>query len=93
MSDEYKTPERPRYSMHIAWSEKDGAYLVTLPEWMPRLMNNIAVTHGETYEQAAKNGQEVLDMLIEQAQAEGEQLPAPQLIEYAEDGAEIASAS
>ena len=92
MSDERQAPNAPRYSMRIAWSEKDGAYLVTLPEWMPRLINSIAVTHGATYEQAAKNGREALEMLIEQAQAAGEPLPKPQLIEYADEDTEVASA-
>ncbi|MGH2517184.1 MAG: type II toxin-antitoxin system HicB family antitoxin [Ktedonobacterales bacterium] len=91
MSDELQAAHTLRYSMHIAWSEKDGAYLVTLPEWMPRLINSIAVTHGKTYEQAAENGREVLEMLIEQAQAHSEPLPQPNLIEY-EDGTEVVSA-
>lgn len=82
----------PPYSMHIAWSPKDQAYLVTLPEWAPRLLNQIAVTHGATYEEAARNGHEVLEMLIENAQDRGETLPAPQLIEYddADDDADDA---
>jgi antitoxin HicB len=82
----------PRYAMHIAWSEKDQAYLVTLPEWMPRLLNDIAVTHGATYEEAARNGQEALELLIEDAQASGQPLPEPQTIEYTDDGPEVASA-
>ncbi|HUY78902.1 MAG TPA: type II toxin-antitoxin system HicB family antitoxin [Ktedonobacterales bacterium] len=74
----------PQYSMQIAWSPKDQAYLVTLPEWTPHLLNRIAVTHGATYEEAARHGQEVLEMLIENAQERGEPLPAPHLIEYAD---------
>jgi antitoxin HicB len=82
----------PRYAMHIAWSERDQAYLVTLPEWMPQLVNRIAVTHGATYEEAARRGQEVLELLIEEARARGEPLPQPQLVEYADDSAAMASA-
>jgi predicted RNase H-like HicB family nuclease len=82
----------PRYAMHIAWSEHDQAYLVTLPEWMPRLVNSVAVTHGATYEEAARHGQEVLELLIEEAQAHGEPLPQPQLIEYSGDEATAVSA-
>jgi antitoxin HicB len=83
----------PQYSMLIAWSPKDQAYLVSLPEWAPRLLNKIAVTHGATYEEAARHGQEVLETLIENAQDRGEPLPPPHLIEYsdaddAEDAAE-----
>jgi antitoxin HicB len=61
--------------MHIAWSDEDQAYLVTLPEWADRVMQ--PVTHGDTYEQAAQNGREVLEMLIEAAQQQGKSLPAP----------------
>lgn len=79
----------PRYAMHIAWSERDHAFLVALPEWMPRLINRVAVTHGTTYEEAARRGQEALAMLIEEAEARGEPLPQPQLIEYADDMAAV----
>lgn len=73
------------YSMHIAWSEQDQAYLVVLPEWAPRLLNQIAVTHGASYEEAARHGQEVIEMLVENAQARGEPLPDPYQIEYDDD--------
>jgi antitoxin HicB len=59
--------------MIIRWSEEDGAFLVSLPEWHGRVIN--PVTHGETYEQAAANGQEVLELLIESALDLGEPLP------------------
>jgi len=61
--------------MHIIWSDEDQAYLVSLPEWADRVMQ--PVTHGDTYEQAAQHGREVLDMLIEDAQQKGKPLPAP----------------
>jgi predicted RNase H-like HicB family nuclease len=61
--------------MFIEWSEEDQAYLVTLPEWAPPVI--MPATHGDTYEEAAKNGQEVLEMLIEAATANGKVLPPP----------------
>jgi len=64
-----------QYSMQIAWSDEDQAYLVTLPEWAERVMQ--PVTHGDTYEEAAKHGCEVLEMLIDLAQQEGHPLPTP----------------
>ncbi len=70
---------KPQYSMVITWSPADGVYLVRLPEWMPYLINKDAVTHGATYEEAAKNGREVLEMLIEEYQDAGKPLPDPQL--------------
>ncbi len=63
------------YSMVIEWSSLDDAYLVTLPEWAESVAQ--PVTHGETYEEAARNGREVLEMLLESAHKEGETIPAP----------------
>ncbi len=63
------------YSMVIEWSDDDNAYLVTLPEWASRVI--MPVTHGETYHEAVKNGQEVLELLVETAHALGESLPPP----------------
>ena len=65
-----------RYSMHIQWSDEDNAYLVTLPEW-PNVNFGGPHTHGDTYEEAAKNGREVLEMLIEGSREDNEALPDP----------------
>lgn len=59
------------YSMVIRWSEEDRVYVVTLPEFP------INATHGKTYEEAATNGREVLELLVETFQAEGRPLPQP----------------
>ena len=37
------------------------------------------VTHGETYEEALKNAQEVLELLSESSLAENKSLPEPKL--------------
>jgi predicted RNase H-like HicB family nuclease len=63
--------EQPRYSMRIEWSDEDRIYIVSLPEW-----GKYAQTHGATYDEAVRNGQEVLRMLIESAHAANEPLPA-----------------
>jgi predicted RNase H-like HicB family nuclease len=63
-----------QYSMVIKWSDEDKVYVVSLPEF-----GKYSKTHGDTYEDAAKNGQEVLELLIETYQAEGRPLPAPSL--------------
>jgi predicted RNase H-like HicB family nuclease len=60
------------YSMVIQWSDEDQAYVVTLPEFGP-----YSRTHGDTYEEAARNGREVLELLIQTYQAEGQPLPEP----------------
>ncbi|WP_058998356.1 type II toxin-antitoxin system HicB family antitoxin [Leptolyngbya sp. NIES-2104] len=64
------------YSMVIQWSEEDKLYLVHLPEFPSQHF----VTHGATYEEAAKRGQEVIEMLIEDYQESGKPLPEPQRV-------------
>lgn len=64
-----------QYSMLIEWSEADQAYLVTLPEWAQQVY--MPATHGDTYEEAVKNGREVLEMLIDDAIKNREPLPVP----------------
>jgi len=59
------------YRMVIQWSDEDGVFIVTLPEFSG------AKTHGSTYEEAAQKGQEVLELLMETFQAEGTPLPEP----------------
>lgn len=67
-----------RYSMVVQWSDDDQAYLVTLPEWEGRVFN--PVTHGDSYEEAVKQGHEALSALIASAQAHNEPLPEPKVI-------------
>jgi predicted RNase H-like HicB family nuclease len=67
----------PRYSVLIAWSSSDQAYLVTLPEWAGRVLG--PVTHGDSYEEALQHGKEALEALIASAQKHGEPLPAVQM--------------
>jgi predicted RNase H-like HicB family nuclease len=59
--------------MIIQWSDEDDAYVVSLPEWRDHVAN--PVTHGLTYEQAAANAQDVLQLLIESALSHGQSLP------------------
>ena len=47
--------------MLVQWSDEDQAYLVTLPEWADHVLR--PVTHGETYEEAIRNGHEALEAL------------------------------
>jgi predicted RNase H-like HicB family nuclease len=60
--------------MVIQWSDEDQVYVASLPEF-----GKSCKTHGDTFVEAAKNGQEVLELLIETYQAEGRPLPAPTL--------------
>ncbi len=45
-------------------------FVVSLPEWGP-----YAKTHGSTYDDAARAGREVLEMLIQNRKAQGRPLP------------------
>ena len=68
-----------RYSMLIQWSDEDQVFVVTLPEF------GGCMTHGDSYEDAAKNGREVLELLIESYEAEGCPFPAPLLFTRADE--------
>jgi antitoxin HicB len=61
-----------KYTIVIQWSREDQCYVVSLPEFT-KIMQ--PCTHGETYENALKNAQEVLEMLIESSLVDGEPLP------------------
>jgi predicted RNase H-like HicB family nuclease len=60
------------YSMVIQWSDEDQVYIVMLPEFGP-----FNKTHGATYEEAAKQGQDLLESLIAICQEDGRPLPEP----------------
>jgi len=61
-----------QYTILIQWSEEDNKYIASLPEFGP-----YAHTHGDSYEDALYNAQEVLELLIEDYQARNKQLPLP----------------
>ena len=60
------------YTVIIQWSEEDQCFIVSLPEW-----GEFCHTHGDSYEEALKNAQEVLELLIESSLEDGEPLPEP----------------
>ncbi len=64
------------YSMLIQWSEEDATYVVSFPEFPT------GHTHGDSYEQAATNGREVLDLLIHTYEREGRPLPEPHIVAH-----------
>ncbi len=59
------------YSMIIEWSDEDQAYIVTVPE-LPGCR-----THGDTYEEAIKQGQDAIESWIMVAEELGRPIPAP----------------
>ncbi|WP_334312270.1 type II toxin-antitoxin system HicB family antitoxin [Oscillatoria sp. CS-180] len=56
--------------MVITWSDEDNCYLVHLPDFPEQTHR----THGDSYEEAARNGEEVLQLLLEE---DGLSLPKP----------------
>src|SRR5438270_7911877 len=69
---------KPRYTVVIQWSDEDDCYVVSLPEWGAGCK-----THGSTYEEAAKNAQEVLELLTETHDAEKYgPVPDPKLFQF-----------
>ncbi|MDB9494549.1 type II toxin-antitoxin system HicB family antitoxin [Spirulina major CS-329] len=70
-----------KYRVNILWSDEDNCYLVELPEFATEIQ--CYFTHGETYEEALKNAQDVLELLIESYQDEGRTLPQPNTRQFA----------
>ena len=62
------------YSIVIQWSVPDNTYIVTVPE-LPGFK-----THGDTYEEALKNGQEVIELWIEAHEESGKPVPPPSVL-------------
>ena len=62
-----------RYSMLIEWSEEDQAYIVTVPE-LPGCQ-----THGETYAEAVRQGQDAIASWLEARRASRRPIPAPRV--------------
>ncbi len=65
------------YTICIEWSDEDQAFLVTLPEWADHVIQ--PVTHGDTYDEALRNAQEVLELLTEAWEA-GEICPPSKIL-------------
>ncbi|CDM97891.1 MAG: type II toxin-antitoxin system HicB family antitoxin [Limnospira sp. PMC 1291.21] len=70
-----------KYRINIIWSEEDNCYLVELPEFATPIQRYF--THGDTYEEALTNAQEVLELLLESYRTEGKDLPEPQVLQVA----------
>lgn len=70
-----------KYTIVIQWSDEDNCFVVFLPEFSQNVIQ--PVTHGETYEEALKNGQEVLELIMEEYQEDGKTLPQPKTFVFA----------
>ncbi|MDJ0729121.1 MAG: type II toxin-antitoxin system HicB family antitoxin [Crocosphaera sp.] len=63
-----------KYTIVIQWSEEDQCFVVFLSEFENVMQ---PVTHGETYQEAFNNAQEVLELLVDSAILDGQPLPEP----------------
>ncbi|PSN10121.1 HicB family protein [filamentous cyanobacterium CCT1] len=59
-----------RHEMAVVWLEGDNYYLVHLPDFPEQTYR----THGKSYEEAARNGEGVLQLFLEE---HGLSLPKP----------------
>ena len=63
--------ELKHYSMLIQWSDEDQVYIVSVPE-LPGCK-----THGNTYEEAVKQGQDAIESWIMAAHDWNKPVPPP----------------
>ncbi|GAP97309.1 type II toxin-antitoxin system HicB family antitoxin [Leptolyngbya sp. NIES-2104] len=70
-----------QYSMVVQWSEEDRLFLVTIPEFVDRVM--MPCTYGKTRSEAIDRGEEVIEMYLEAWQAEGQPIPEPSVLQLA----------
>lgn len=67
---------KSNYSLLIQWSEEDKIFVVTIPEFIDRVM--MPCTHGKTHAEAAQHGLEVIETFLEIWEEEGQPIPEPQ---------------
>ncbi len=67
------------YSMLIQWSEIDQIFVVTIPEFIGQVM--MPCTEGNTYEEAAQHGLEVIETFLEIWEEEWKSIPEPRALE------------
>ena len=61
-----------RYQLIIYWNEEDNAFIVEVPELTG------CMADGETYQEAVKNAEIVIQEWIETAKELGREIPEPQ---------------
>ncbi|HYP40506.1 MAG TPA: type II toxin-antitoxin system HicB family antitoxin [Chloroflexia bacterium] len=71
--------EYDHYSMLLEWDPVDRIYVVTIPE-LPGCH-----THGKTYEEAARHGQEVIEGWIDASREWGQPVPKANYFVLEED--------
>jgi predicted RNase H-like HicB family nuclease len=73
--EEQTMTDIPHYSMIIRWDSRSDIFVINVPE-LPGCH-----THGETYEEALKNGIEVIELWLETAKDLGWSIPEPRVVD------------
>ncbi|PWJ55063.1 putative RNase H-like HicB family nuclease [Dyadobacter jejuensis] len=60
-----------KYEVRIYWSNEDDCFIAEVPE-----LKSI-MTHGDTQNEALQNAQEVIQLWLEVAKEEGQEIPEP----------------
>lgn len=68
---EGEVKQMAKYSMIVFWSERDGRYLVTVPD-LPECMAD-----GQTPQEAVANAEIIIDEWLETAKMLGREIPEP----------------
>jgi predicted RNase H-like HicB family nuclease len=76
MTDASGPEQYRRYSMIIEWSDEDAAYIVTVPE-LPG-----CITHGASYAESVKQGEDAIESWIDAARAWGRPIPEPKVFAH-----------
>ncbi len=74
-SSEVKEDEYGRYSMIVEWDLHDRIYIVTVPELSG------CRTHGDTLEDAVRQGRDAYESWIDTARELGRPIPPPKFID------------
>ncbi len=68
----------PKYAMTIEWSSAGSAFIVTIPGFPD------CRTHGESYEDAARNGQEIIELVVAGLIEDAQKIPVASTFQRAE---------
>lgn len=71
-----RRPAPPPYSLRIDWDPDDAIFVVVVPE-LPG-----CTTHGATYAEAVRNGEEAIASWLGAARAAGDPIPAPRVVRH-----------
>lgn len=69
-----------KYTLIVQWSEIDNCFVVFLPEFEDVMQ---PCAHGDSYQEAVTNAQEVIDLLIQTYSEENKLMPTPQVFQVA----------